>query len=67
MKQQSDSFTGYAFEKPHRGRPRKPDAKSHAQRQREFRQRQKFNFLNAVTSNENSKNITLVNFPRSVD
>lgn len=38
----------YVFDKPVRGRPRKLDDKSTAQRQREFRQRQKFNFLNPV-------------------
>lgn len=54
MKQQADIFTRDAFDKPRRGRPRKPDAKTPAQRQREFRQRQKFNFLISVTSNANS-------------
>ncbi|WP_293779974.1 hypothetical protein [uncultured Oxalicibacterium sp.] len=45
MKQTADVYTVDAFTKPGRGRPRKPDAKSNAQRQREFRQRRKFNFL----------------------
>lgn len=45
MKQASDKFTLDAFDSPRRGRPAKPDAKSNAQRQREWRQRQKFNFL----------------------
>lgn len=53
MKQREDKFTIDAFNKRGRGRPNKPDAKSNAQRQREFRQRQKFNFLNSVTRNEN--------------
>jgi hypothetical protein len=41
MKQPEDKFTRDAFELPRRGRPRKPDAKSGAQRQREFRERKK--------------------------
>lgn len=53
MKQPSDKFTRDAFDKPARGRPRNPNAKSSAQRQREFRQRQKFNFLISVTRNGN--------------
>lgn len=54
MKQVADKFTIDAFQKAGRGRPRNPNAKSSAQRQREFRQRQKFNFLNFVTRNEKS-------------
>lgn len=52
MKQQSDVFTVDAFAAPRRGRPRKPDAKTGAQRAREFRLRKKFNFLISVTRNE---------------
>jgi hypothetical protein len=52
MKQAADKYTIDAFQKPGRGRPRSPFAKSPAQRQREFRQRQKFNFLISVTGNE---------------
>lgn len=55
MKQPLDKFTNGAFEKTARGQSRKPNAKSSVQRQREFRQRQKFNFLVSVTRNENSK------------
>lgn len=52
MKQPADKFTLDAFDKPGRGRPRNPDAKTPAQRMREYRQRKKFNFLNSVTRNE---------------
>jgi hypothetical protein len=52
MKQAADKYTIDAFEKPLRGRPRSPTAKSSAQRQREFRQRRKFNFLIPGTRNE---------------
>lgn len=41
MKQPEDKFTLDAFEKRPRGRPRKPHAKSGAQRQREYRARLK--------------------------
>ena len=54
MKQPADKFTLDAFDAVRRGRPRKVNAKSNAQRQREFRARQKFNFLNTVTRNGNS-------------
>jgi len=54
MKQPADKFTMDAFDAARRGRPRKANAKTNAQRQREFRQRQKFNFLNSVTRNEKS-------------
>lgn len=54
MKQKEDKFTVDAFNKRARGRPPKPHAKSNAQRQREFRERSKFNFLNnSVMRNEN--------------
>jgi hypothetical protein len=48
VKQTADKFTVDAFDKPRRGRPRKPDAKTNAQRQREFRQRHKFNLLDLL-------------------
>jgi len=54
MKQPADKFTLDAFDAVRRGRPSKANAKTNAQRQREFRQRQKFNFLNSVTRNEKS-------------
>ena len=52
MKQATDKFTTDIFTKPGRGRPRKPDAKSTAQRMREYRMRKKFNFLISVTRYE---------------
>ncbi len=48
MKQVEDKFTLDLLDKPRRGRPRKPNAKSSAQRVREFRERKKaerFDFL----------------------
>ncbi len=48
MKQPNDKFTRDAFETPRRGRPRKVDAKTLAQRAKAYRQRVKarqFNFL----------------------
>lgn len=48
MKQLGDDFTRDIFNKPGRGRPRKVNAKSAAQRAKEYRDRlreQKFNFL----------------------
>jgi hypothetical protein len=57
MKQPLDKFTLDAFDKPARGCLRIPDAKSTAHRQREFRQRQKFNFLVFVARNQNSKEV----------
>nr|WP_315468244.1 hypothetical protein [uncultured Undibacterium sp.] len=48
MKQTNDKFTRDAFDTPRRGRPRKADAKTPAQRSKEYRARvkaQKFNFL----------------------
>lgn len=53
MKQPADKFTLDAFSKPRRGRSAKPDAKTNAQRQAEFRARRKFNFLISVTRNGN--------------
>lgn len=50
MKQPSNKFTRDAFDKPARGRTRKLDTKSTLQRQREFHQRQKFNFLISAAS-----------------
>lgn len=41
MKQKEDKFTRDAFEAPKVGRPLKPDAKSPAQRAREYRLRKK--------------------------
>jgi hypothetical protein len=41
MKQSTDKFTRDAFEAPRVGRPPKPDAKSPAQRAREYRARKK--------------------------
>jgi hypothetical protein len=48
MKQTNDKFTRDAFDTPRRGRPLKVDAKTPAQRAKEYRARlkaQKFNFL----------------------
>ena len=50
MKQPGDDFTRDIFNKPGRGRPRKVNAKTAAQRAKEYRDRQReqrFNFLNA--------------------
>lgn len=50
MKQPNDKFTRDAFDTPPRGRPRKVDAKTPAQRAKEYRARvksQKFNFLHS--------------------
>ncbi len=41
MKQQEDRFTRDAFATPLRGRPRKPDALTPAQRSKAYRARQK--------------------------
>lgn len=49
MKHPADKFTVDAFTKPGPGRPRKSDAKTAAQRMREYRKRKKFDFLNSVT------------------
>ncbi len=56
MKDHADNYTLDVFDAPRRGRPRKPGAKTSAQRVREFRARQKakgqgFNFLINVTGN----------------
>lgn len=48
MKQAADKFTRDAFDTPKRGRPSKPDAKTPAQRAKEYRARvkaRKFDFL----------------------
>jgi len=48
MKNPNDKFTRDAFDTPRRGRPRKVDAKTPAQRAKDYRDRlkaQKFNFL----------------------
>lgn len=48
MKQPGDDYTRDIFNKPGRGRPRKPNAKTPAQRAKEYRDRErerKFNFL----------------------
>lgn len=52
MKQSIDKFIINVSEKPHRGRFRPTPAKSAVQRQREFRRRQKFNFLLSVMRDE---------------
>ncbi|CAN5906983.1 hypothetical protein BH11PSE12_BH11PSE12_17240 [soil metagenome] len=52
MKQVNDKFTVDAFDKPGRGRSRKPNAKTDAQRAKEYRARKKqdrFNFLQTVS------------------
>jgi hypothetical protein len=54
MKQAADKFTADLFSSPRRGRPPKLAPKTNAQRQREFRQRRKFDFLISVTRNGNS-------------
>lgn len=54
MRQQADKFTVDMFGAKRRGRPPTQAPKSNAQRQREFRQRRKFNFLNSVTRNGKS-------------
>lgn len=54
MKQSADKFTGDLFAKPGRGRPRKLNAKSSAQRQAEYRLRQKLLITISVTRNEKS-------------
>lgn len=41
MRQLEDKFTLDAFDKPRRGRPRKPNAKTGAERQRDYRARLK--------------------------
>lgn len=52
MKQSNDKFTRDAFETPTRGRPRLVNAKTPAQRAKEYRLRvkaKKFNFLAQVS------------------
>lgn len=51
MKQKDDNFTTDMFTRRGVGRPRKPDAKSAAQRAKEYRARvkqRKFNFLESA-------------------
>jgi hypothetical protein len=54
MKQKDDNFTPDLFGKNPVGRPRKPDAKTPAQRMRDYRKRIKYNMLITVTSDVNS-------------
>jgi hypothetical protein len=56
MKQKSDVFTADMFGKNPVGRPRKPDAKTPAQRMRDYRQRQRelsYKLPVSVTRDEN--------------
>ena len=55
MKQKSDQYTRDLFGKNPVGRPRKPDAKTPAQRMAAYRARHKFNMLISVTRDGNSK------------
>lgn len=55
MKQKSDCFTADIFDKNPVGRPRKPDAKTPAQRAKAYRDRNRFNMLIPVTRHGNSK------------
>lgn len=57
MKQSVDKYIIDTFNKSGRDHPRNPNTKSSAQRQREYRQRQKFNFLISVMSDENFKEV----------
>lgn len=52
-KQKTDVYTRDLFGKNPVGRPRKPDAKTAAQRARAYRARHKFNMLISVTRNVN--------------
>lgn len=52
MKQQADKFTSDFFASAVRGRPRKPNAKTGAQRQADYRLRQKTKLVISVTHNE---------------
>lgn len=52
-KQTGDAFTLDLLDKPKRGRPRKPDAKSDAQRAREYRARQRAAKLAEVPPSRN--------------
>jgi len=49
MKQKSDLYTADIFGKNPVGRPRKPDAKTPAQRAKSYRDRHRFNMLISVT------------------
>ncbi|MGH8854473.1 MAG: hypothetical protein ACREWI_09360 [Telluria sp.] len=55
MKQSADLYTTDFFIAPRRGRPRSPNAKTSAQRQAEYRKRQKALRQISVTSNEKSE------------
>ncbi|MQQ99260.1 hypothetical protein [Glaciimonas soli] len=57
MKQTNDKFTVDAFDKRGRGRPLKHDAKTSAQRQKEYRQRNRFNLLDLILD-EKQINVT---------
>jgi hypothetical protein len=52
LKHAANKYIAELFGKPRRGQHRTPTAESMAQRQREFRQRQKFNFLASATRDE---------------
>jgi len=54
-KQINDLYTRDIFGKNPVGRPRKPDAKTPAQRARAYRERSKFNMLISVMRHENLK------------
>ncbi|MFZ6648891.1 hypothetical protein ACO0LO_24415 [Undibacterium sp. TJN25] len=54
MKQQEDRFTRDTFATPVRGRPRKPDALTPAQRAKLYRQRKKAAAAISVTRHEKS-------------
>jgi hypothetical protein len=53
MKHPNDKYTVDAFNKPKRGRPCSPLAKSNAQRQREFRLRKKAGESSVITVTRN--------------
>lgn len=54
-KQKNDVYTKNIFGKNPVGRPRKPDAKTPAQRAKAYRDCAKFNMLISVTRHENSE------------
>lgn len=59
MKQNIDQYTSDFFDSPRRGRPRESNAKSSAQRQAEYRKRQKALRQISVTRNEKNRMNTL--------